>query len=121
VNRRRMIINRSPFTEEQIIGALQQAEGGAKVSEICRKLGTSDTTFYAWRSRYGRARRDLRELEEENERLRRLVTEQALQIQLLKEAVGGTGRLLPMPVACAPGNETTSASLDDAANTSRER
>jgi putative transposase len=63
-----------------------------KVADLCRKHGISDATFYNWRSRYGgmdvsEARR-LRQLEEENQRLKRLVADQALDIQVLKDVLG---------------------------------
>lgn len=81
-------MKKSHFSEEQIIEVLQEAEAVGKVSDVCRKHGISDTTFYAWRSRYGQLDRRLRELEVENNRLRRLVADQALEIQMLKDASG---------------------------------
>ena len=79
------------FNEEQIIGVLKEAEAGMKVVDLCRKHGISDVTFYKWRSKYGglgvsEARR-LKQLEEENQRLKRLVADQALDIQVLKEVL----------------------------------
>lgn len=81
----------SRFTEEQIIGALKEAEGGAPVVEVCRKVGVSAYTFYKWRRKYSglnvpEARR-MRELEAENSKLKRLVADQALDILALKEVV----------------------------------
>ena len=82
-------MRRSRYNEEQIIGILKEAEAGQKLAELVRKHGISEQTFYRWRAKYGglevsEARR-LRELEEENRRLKRLVADQALDIQMLKE------------------------------------
>jgi putative transposase len=79
------------YTEEQIIKVLKEQESGVKVSELCRKYGISEQTFYRWRSKYGgmsvsEARR-LKALEEENQRLKQIVGEQALDIRALKTAL----------------------------------
>jgi len=84
-------MKQSRFTEEQIIGVLKQAEGGMKTAEVCRQHGVSAATYYKWKSKYGglevgEARR-LRQLEEENRRLKQMVAEQALDIQALKAVV----------------------------------
>ena len=81
-------MKRKRYSEEQIIGILREAEAGTGVMEICRKHGMSNTTFYKWRAKYGgmdvsEARR-LKQLEDENRRLKRLVADQALDIQMLK-------------------------------------
>jgi len=76
------------FTEEQIIAILKLQENGMKVSDIIRQYGIAEQTFYRWKSKYGgmevsEAKR-LKQLEEENRRLKQLVGEQALDIQGLK-------------------------------------
>lgn len=76
------------FTEEQIIGVLKEAEAGVAARDLCRKHGICEQTYYRWKSKYGglqvsEARR-LRQLEEENRRLKQMVAEQALDIQALK-------------------------------------
>ena len=85
-------MRKSKFTEEQIIGFLQQAEVGMAVAEICRKGGFSDATFYKWRAKFGgmqvsEARR-LRELEAENAKLKRLLAEAHLDLHALKSVLG---------------------------------
>lgn len=82
----------SRFSEEQIIGILKQSEAGAKTSELCRQHGISTATFYGWRSKYGglevsEAKR-LKQLEEENSKLKRIVADQALDLTMLKDLVG---------------------------------
>jgi len=83
------------FSEEQIIGILKEAEGGAKVTELCRRHGISEATFYTWRNKYGGLEisemRRLRQLEEENRRLKAIVAEQALDIRALKDVLAKNG------------------------------
>ena len=80
------------FTEEQIIGVLKEADGGAKVIDLCRKYGISDATFYKWRSRYGGMEisdaRKLKALEDENRKLKKLLAETMLDASTLKEMLG---------------------------------
>lgn len=79
------------FREEQIIEVLKEVEAGAKVTELCRRHGISDATFYTWRSKYGGLEisemRRLRQLEEENRRLKSIVADQALDIRALKDVL----------------------------------
>jgi putative transposase len=85
-------VKNSRFSQEQIIGILKQSEAGAKTSELCRQHGISAATLYGWRSKYGgmdvsEAKR-LKQLEEENSKLKRIVADQALDITMLKDLVG---------------------------------
>ena len=82
---------------EQIIGLLRQAEvelgSGLSVAQVCQKLAVSEQTFYRWKSQYGGMKADqmkrLKELEAENARLKKIVAEQALDLQMLKEVARG--------------------------------
>ena len=82
-------MKRSKFTEEQIAFALGQADTGTKVPEICRQLGVSAATFYAWRKKYGGLGiadvRRLKQLESENRRLKQLVADLSLDKEMLQE------------------------------------
>jgi putative transposase len=92
---RKADMKRARFSEEQIIAVLKEAEGGAKVTELCRRHGISDATFYTWRSRYGGLEvaemRRLRQLEEENRRLKAIVADQALDLRALKDVLAKNG------------------------------
>ena len=84
-------MKRSRFTSEQISFALKQVEAGEKVSNVCRKLGISNATFYNWRKKYGGLdstdMRRLKELEEENNQLKKLVAELSLDKQMLEHVL----------------------------------
>jgi len=79
-------MERSPFTEQQIAFALQQAEQGTQGAEVTRKMGSSGHTFYRWKKKFGGLLpsevRKLRQLEEENTRLRRLVADLSLDKEM---------------------------------------
>jgi putative transposase len=79
------------FTEEQIVFALRQAEGGTPVTEICRKMGVSEQSFYRWKRKYdgiGIAElRRLRQLEDENRKLKKLVADLSLDKHILQEVL----------------------------------
>jgi putative transposase len=85
-------MRRSKFSEEQVIGILKEHEAGLTASEICRKYGISDATFYKWRSRYGGMEvsdaRRLKALEEENRKLKKLLAESMLDVATLREMLG---------------------------------
>ena len=77
------------FTSEQIIKVLAEADAGMKIGELCRKYGVSEATYYNWKAKFGGLSlsevRRLKDLEQENGRLKKLVADQALDIQMLKE------------------------------------
>ena len=84
-------MKRSRFTEQQIAFALKQQELGVAVEEICRKLGISDATFYNWKKKYAglgpSELRRLKQLEEENAKLKRLVADLSLDKAMLQDVV----------------------------------
>ena len=88
---RRVVPCRSPDTPEQVAFGLGQSEEGTPVSEVCRKMGISEQTFYRWKKKFqgmGVAEvRTLRVLEEENRKLRQLVTDLSLDKQMLQEVL----------------------------------
>ncbi len=85
-------MRRSRFSDEQIIGILKEHQAGLSASELCRRHGISDATFYKWRSKYGgmelsEAKR-LKALEEENGKLKRLLADAMLDVSTLREMLG---------------------------------
>jgi len=84
-------LKKSRFTDSQIIGVLKQAEVGTPVSELCRSHGISSATFYKWRSKYGGMDTSMmsrmKELEDENRRLKKMYAEAQMSADILKEAM----------------------------------
>lgn len=78
-------------TEEQIVAVLRQVEAGARVEQVCRKTGISEATYYLWKRQYSGVGvselRELRQLREENGRLKRLVADLSMDRQILQEIV----------------------------------
>ena len=85
-------MRKSRFTTEQIIKVLQAWDAGAKVSELVRQHGVTEQTLYRWKKKYGGMQvndaRRLKALEEENRQLKRLVADQALNLQVVKDLLG---------------------------------
>ena len=84
-------MKRSKFTEAQIAFALKQSETGSRVEEVCRKMGISQATFFNWKKKYGglgiSELRRLRQLEEENNQLKKLVADLSLDKHMLQEVI----------------------------------
>jgi putative transposase len=85
-------MKKSRYSEEQIIAVLKESQAGVPTSELCRKHGISDATFYNWRNRYGGMEvsdaRRLKSLEDENRKLKKLLAESMLDVAALREALG---------------------------------
>jgi putative transposase len=87
-------MKRSRFSDEQIIGILKEHQAGLSATDLCRKYGISDATFYTWRKRYGgmevsEAKR-LKALEKENARLKKLLAESMMDVSTLREMLEKT-------------------------------
>ncbi len=84
-------MKRTKFTEQQIVFALKQAETGTRVDEVCRKMGISEATFYNWKKKYGglgvSELRQLKQLQEENARLKQIVADLSLDKQMLQDVL----------------------------------
>ena len=92
-------MKKSRYTEEQIIGILKHHEAGVKTADLCREHGISEATFYNWKSKYGgmdvsEAQR-LRQMEDENRRLKALVADLSLDREALKAVIRKNGWSLP--------------------------
>jgi putative transposase len=84
-------MKKSRYTEEQIAFALRQAESGTPVADVCRQMGVSEASFYLWKKKYGKLGlteiRELRQLRDENARLKRLVADLTLDKHILGEVI----------------------------------
>lgn len=84
-------MKKTKFTEAQIAFALKQADTGTRVDEVCRKMGISEATFYNWKKKYGglgvSELRRLRQLEEENLKLKQIVADLSLDKQMLQDVL----------------------------------
>ena len=85
-------MRKSRFSEAQIMGILRQVEGGLALADVCREHAISSATFYKWRSKYGGMDAsmisDMKVMEDENRRLKKMFAELSMQNELLKEALG---------------------------------
>jgi putative transposase len=92
-------MKKTKFTETQIVSILKQQEAGIPTKEICRQQGISEATFYNWKSRYGGMEasdvKRLKDLEEENSRLKKMFADLSLDNQILKELFAKKGWALP--------------------------
>jgi len=87
-----ILMKKTRYSEPQILAILRQAEGGAPVSELCREHGMSNASFYKWRAKFGGMDASMisqmKALEDENRRLKKMYAEMSMQAELLKEALG---------------------------------
>jgi putative transposase len=86
-------MKKSKFSESKIFQVLKEAESGVPVPELCRKYGFSNASFYNWRSKYGGMQvsdmRRLKELEDENRRLKKMYAEPQMDAEILRDALAG--------------------------------
>ncbi len=87
------------FTASQIFFAIKQSESGVRIGELCRKMGISEATFYSWKKKYGglgvSELRELRQLKEENARLKQMVADLSLDRQILQDIVKKSSKTPP--------------------------
>jgi putative transposase len=92
-------MKKSRFSDEQILGILKQREAGMKIADLCREHGISAATFYGWRSKLGSVEANemqrLRQMEEENRRLKQLVADLSLDREALRAVIRKNGWNLP--------------------------
>jgi len=85
-------MRKSRFSESQIVGILKEVEAGRQVKDVCREHGISDATYYQWKSKYGGMEasdvKRLKELEEENRKLKVMVADLSLENRAIKEVFG---------------------------------
>jgi len=86
-------MKKSRYTQSQIFQVLKEAEAGVPVPQLCRKYGMSNASFYKWRSKYGgmdnSSMQRMKELEEENQRLKRMYADSKMDAEILKDALAG--------------------------------
>ena len=91
-------MKKSKYPDSQIISILKQAEGGTPVPDLCREHGISNATFYKWRAKYGGMDASmmtrLKELEEENRRLKKMYAEERLKAEIIQEAMQKSGKAI---------------------------
>ena len=96
-------MKKSRYTEEQIAYALRQTESGTPVADVCRQMGVSEASFYVWKKKYGRLGlteiRELRQLRDENARLKRLVADLTLDKHILGEVIRKSSKARSAPSA----------------------
>jgi putative transposase len=84
-------VKRSQFTDEQIVAIVKEGEAGRKVADVCRANGITEQTYYRWKAKYGGLElsdvQRLRQLEDENRRLKQIVAEQTLDLQAMRAVV----------------------------------
>ena len=118
-------MKKSRFTDEQITYALRQVESGTPPADVCRQLGCSEASFYLWKKRYGKLGltevRELRQLREENARLKRLVADLTLDKHILAEVVQKNSKADTTAGACALDARQVSSRRDSIVSAGRWR